>query len=56
MSAATAGDAASNTSHTFLTALVTNSALLAIELGAFVLLKNRLNRIYSPRTYLPPPE
>ena len=50
-------DKAKNTdSQTFLTALVTNAAVLGIELVAFVFLKHRLSRIYAPRTYLPPPE
>jgi hypothetical protein len=40
---------------TFLTALVANGGLLVVEIVAFVVLKNRLGRIYSPRTYLPPP-
>jgi hypothetical protein len=39
-----------------LTALVTNAGLLTVEVGAFLILKQRLGRIYSPRTYLPPPE
>ncbi|KAG6857786.1 hypothetical protein H0H87_004202 [Tephrocybe sp. NHM501043] len=46
----------SNTSRTFLTALVTNAALLVIEVGAFVVLKRKFSRIYSPRTRLPPPD
>ncbi|KIP05884.1 hypothetical protein PHLGIDRAFT_119442 [Phlebiopsis gigantea 11061_1 CR5-6] len=50
-------DKAKNTdSQTFLTALVTNAAVLGIELVAFVFLKHRLGRIYAPRTYLPPPD
>ncbi|KAF8606373.1 DUF221-domain-containing protein [Ceratobasidium sp. AG-I] len=44
-----------NSSRTFGTAFVTNIALLAIQVGAFVVLKNKLYRIYSPRTTLPPP-
>ncbi|KAF8532738.1 DUF221-domain-containing protein [Gautieria morchelliformis] len=56
MSAATATNATSTTTQTFLTALASNSILLGIEISAFVLLKTRLNRIYTPRTYLPPPE
>ncbi|KAF7361617.1 hypothetical protein MVEN_00504900 [Mycena venus] len=46
----------SNNTKSFLTALVANGGLLIIEIGAFVVLKNRLGRIYSPRTYLPPPD
>ncbi|KAJ7187941.1 DUF221 family protein [Mycena filopes] len=46
----------SNSSKSFLTALVANGGLLIVEVAAFVILKNRLGRIYSPRTYLPPPE
>ncbi|KAL0946485.1 hypothetical protein HGRIS_012702 [Hohenbuehelia grisea] len=40
----------------FVTALVTNAALLTVEVGIFLILKTRLYRIYSPRTYLPPPD
>jgi len=46
----------SNTTSNFLTALVVNGALLGAEVGAFLILKQRLWRIYSPRTILPPPE
>jgi hypothetical protein len=46
----------SNTSKTFLTALVANAALLVVEVGAFLILKQKLWRIYTPRAYLPPPE
>ncbi|RDB24859.1 Uncharacterized protein RSN1 [Hypsizygus marmoreus] len=46
----------SNTSKTFLTALVANAALLAVEVGAFLILKQKLWRVYSPRSYLPPPD
>ncbi|KAJ3833350.1 DUF221 family protein [Lentinula raphanica] len=42
--------------QSFVTAVVANSALLLVELGLFTGLKQRLERIYSPRTYLPPPE
>ncbi|KAJ7268676.1 late exocytosis, associated with Golgi transport-domain-containing protein [Mycena haematopus] len=45
----------SNSTKAFLTALVANGGLLVVEVAAFVVLKNRLGRIYSPRTYLPPP-
>ncbi|CAE6462438.1 unnamed protein product [Rhizoctonia solani] len=45
-----------NTSRTFGTAFVTNIALLALQVGGFVILKKRLDRIYSPRTLLPPLE
>ncbi|KAF8917993.1 hypothetical protein CPB85DRAFT_1284409 [Mucidula mucida] len=45
----------SNTTKTFVTALVVNGGLLLVEVGAFIILKQRLGRIYSPRTYLPPP-
>ncbi|TFK74613.1 DUF221-domain-containing protein [Pluteus cervinus] len=46
----------SNSTKTFLTALVVNTGLLLVEVGAFLLLKERLWRIYSPRTHLPPPQ
>ncbi|CAE6446736.1 unnamed protein product [Rhizoctonia solani] len=45
---------ANNTSRTFGTAFVTNIALLAIQVGGFVVLKKKLDRIYTPRTSLPP--
>ncbi|KAF7376421.1 hypothetical protein MSAN_00057600 [Mycena sanguinolenta] len=45
----------SNNTKTFVTALVANGGLLVVEVAAFVVLKNRLGRIYSPRTFLPPP-
>ncbi|KAF8706086.1 Cytosolic domain of 10TM putative phosphate transporter, partial [Rhizoctonia solani] len=45
---------ANNTSRTFGTAFVTNLALLAIQVGGFVVLKKKFDRIYSPRTLLPP--
>ncbi|KAJ7072039.1 DUF221 family protein [Mycena amicta] len=56
MSAVTSSQVSnSNSTKTFVTALVANGALLAAEVAAFIILKNRLGRIYSPRTYLPPP-
>ncbi|KAJ7045820.1 DUF221 family protein [Mycena alexandri] len=45
----------SRSTQTFVTSLVANGGLLAVEVAAFVILKNRLGRIYSPRTFLPPP-
>ncbi|KAL5631731.1 hypothetical protein ACGC1H_007289 [Rhizoctonia solani] len=45
---------ANNSSRTFGTAFVTNIALLAIQVGGFVILKKKFDRIYSPRTILPP--
>ncbi|KAF7306002.1 hypothetical protein HMN09_00754700 [Mycena chlorophos] len=56
MSAVSSSQASSSSTKTFVTALVANGALLVAEVGAFVILKNRLGRIYSPRTYLPPPQ
>ncbi|KAF7321922.1 hypothetical protein MKEN_00714500 [Mycena kentingensis (nom. inval.)] len=55
MSAINPGQADSSSTKTFVTALVANGALLAAEIGAFLILKKRLGRIYSPRTFLPPP-
>ncbi|KAK7039087.1 phosphate metabolism protein 7 [Paramarasmius palmivorus] len=46
----------SNSTKSFLTSLITNASLLAIEVSAFIILKQRLGRIYSPRTFLPPPD
>lgn len=40
----------------FLAALALNAGILAVEVGAFVILKSRLQRVYTPRTYLPPPD
>ncbi|KAG8744488.1 hypothetical protein FRC10_010053 [Ceratobasidium sp. 414] len=48
-------ESANNSSQTFGTAFVTNIALLGIQVAAFIVLKRRLSRIYSPRTELPPP-
>ncbi|KAF5389147.1 hypothetical protein D9757_004969 [Collybiopsis confluens] len=45
-----------NSTRAFITALIANTALLGVEVGLFLFLKQRLKRIYSPRTYLPPPE
>ena len=56
MSEVSSANAQSSSSQTFITALVTNLAILGIELVAFVALRRRLTRIYEPRTYLPPPE
>ncbi|KAJ7747247.1 DUF221 family protein [Mycena metata] len=52
---ATQAQDTSRSTQTFLTSLVANGGLLAVEVAAFVILKNRLGRIYSPRTFLPPP-
>ncbi|KAH8913667.1 hypothetical protein BT69DRAFT_136456, partial [Atractiella rhizophila] len=49
-------DSKNATTETFLTALAINGAILAVEVIVFVLLKDRLSRIYSPRSYLPPPD
>ncbi|KAI0790073.1 hypothetical protein C8Q75DRAFT_139060 [Abortiporus biennis] len=56
MSEVSASKAQNLNSETFLTALVTNAAILGVELVVFIILKHRLTRIYEPRTYLPPPE
>ncbi|KAG8739154.1 hypothetical protein FRC12_016411, partial [Ceratobasidium sp. 428] len=48
-------ESSNNSSQTFGTAFVTNIALLGIQVGAFVVLKKKLKRIYSPRSVLPPP-
>jgi calcium permeable stress-gated cation channel len=48
--------AKSNTLQSFLTSLGVNAILLTIQVSAFVVLKHKLERIYSPRTYLPPVE
>ncbi|KAJ3916223.1 DUF221 family protein [Lentinula edodes] len=55
MSQITPGSVTSSTQG-FLTAVIANSALLFVEVGLFLVLKQRLQRIYSPRTYLPPPD
>jgi hypothetical protein len=46
----------SGTTQTFVTAFVTNIGLLTFQVGVFLYLKQHLGRVYSPRTYLPPPE
>lgn len=46
----------SSTTRSFVTALVVNGALLGVEVLAFFLLKQKLWRIYGPRTVLPPPQ
>lgn len=48
--------AKTGTTETFVTSLVTNVALLCIQVGIFLVLKKKFGRVYSPRTYLPPPE
>lgn len=45
-----------STTGAFLSALAVNGALLLIEIGTFVVLKQKLWRIYGPRTVLLPPE
>ncbi|KZV98973.1 hypothetical protein EXIGLDRAFT_831757 [Exidia glandulosa HHB12029] len=39
----------------FVTAIVTNAAILLVEVGAFMYLRRHVKKIYAPRTYLPPP-
>ncbi|KZS87835.1 DUF221-domain-containing protein [Sistotremastrum niveocremeum HHB9708] len=56
MSEVSAQKAGSASSQSFLTALVTYGATLIVEVGAFIILKQRLKRVYAPRTYLPPPD
>jgi hypothetical protein len=56
MTDVSAQKASQSTNQTFLTAFVTNTVLLAVEVGAFVVLKQQVKRVYAPRTYLPPPE
>ncbi|KAG8889514.1 hypothetical protein FRB98_003988 [Tulasnella sp. 332] len=46
----------SNSQNSFLSALATNGALLAVQVGAFTYLKGRLHRVYTPRSFLPPPD
>lgn len=53
---ATVAQASNSTTRSFVTALVVNGALLGAEVLAFILLKQKLWRIYSPRTVLPPPQ
>ena len=56
MSQVTADKAAQASSQSFLTALITNTALLIVEVSAFAILQQHFKRVYSPRTFLPPPE
>ncbi|KXN90920.1 hypothetical protein AN958_03353 [Leucoagaricus sp. SymC.cos] len=44
------------TTTNFLTALVVNGALLGAEVSAFLILKQKLQRIYSLRSVFPPPD
>jgi calcium permeable stress-gated cation channel len=53
---ATAAKAQNYSAQAFISALVTNAVLLAVQVGVFVILKQKLPRIYSPRTFLPPQE
>jgi hypothetical protein len=53
---ATAAEAQNYSAQAFISALVTNAVLLAVQVGVFVILKQKLPRIYNPRTFLPPPE
>ncbi|KAH6914205.1 DUF221 family protein [Coprinopsis sp. MPI-PUGE-AT-0042] len=48
--------AQANSTNAFVTALVLNAGLLVAEVGAFIILKSRLQKVYTPRTYLPPPD
>ncbi|KAG9007929.1 hypothetical protein FRB93_006948 [Tulasnella sp. JGI-2019a] len=41
--------------NSFLSAFATNAVLLAVQVGAFTFLKGRLHRVYTPRSFLPPP-
>ncbi|KAF8893933.1 late exocytosis, associated with Golgi transport-domain-containing protein [Infundibulicybe gibba] len=54
MSIAPGAASNSNSSKTFLTALVVNAGLLSVEVAAFLVLRTKLWRIYTPRPYLPP--
>lgn len=56
MSAINPSKAQSNSTNAFVTALVVNASLLVVEVGAFVILKSKLWRIYMPRSQLPPPD
>jgi hypothetical protein len=49
-------NATSATSQTFVTALVFNAAVFAIEIAAFTILRPYFKAIYEPRTYIPPTE
>ncbi|KIY47384.1 DUF221-domain-containing protein, partial [Fistulina hepatica ATCC 64428] len=40
---------------TFLTALVFNAIVFAVEIGAFTVLRPYFRAVYEPRTYVPPP-
>lgn len=49
-------DAKSASTASFLSALVFNSAVFAVQIGVFTLLRPYFKSIYEPRTYVPPPE
>lgn len=46
---------ANNSVQSFVTALVINAGALALEVAAFTYLHSKYTRIYSPRSFLPPP-
>ncbi|KIM21247.1 hypothetical protein M408DRAFT_109602 [Serendipita vermifera MAFF 305830] len=47
-------DPKNNTVGSFLTSLALNGGLLVLQTLIFVALKDKLSRVYQPRTYLPP--
>lgn len=53
MSTVSQTDATNKSTQTFLTALVLNGAIAAIEIGLFLFIRNRFRKIYEPRSYLP---
>ncbi|KAK2462387.1 hypothetical protein APHAL10511_005693 [Amanita phalloides] len=48
-------NAKSASTSTFLTALVFNAFIFAVEIGLFTLLRPYFKAVYEPRTYAPPP-
>ena len=49
-------DATKASTATFLTALVANAIVFAVEIGVFTLIRPYFKSIYEPRTYVPPEE
>lgn len=52
---ATNEEAHSTTNQTFLSALILNSVIAAVEIIGFILLRRYFRKVYQPRSYLPTP-
>ncbi|KAH8926797.1 DUF221-domain-containing protein [Atractiella rhizophila] len=56
MSTVTQDEAVSKSTQTFTTALILNSAIALAELCVFLVIRNKFNKIYQPRSFLPLPQ